>query len=308
VKPLTHLVVLAAACACAANVLAQAPAPYVWTLPAKFPRPRVPTDNPMTAEKVALGRYLFYDTRLSRNGTQACATCHEQARAFTDGKARAVGSTGATHPRGAMSLVNVAYASSLTWANPSQSRLEAQALVPTFGDHPIELGLEQPGTALLAALRQIDMYRRLLPAAFPGDADPFTIANVTRGLAAFERTIVSARSPYDRYHYDRDDAAVSADAKRGEQMFFSQGLSCFRCHNGFNFSGATDFEGRREGGTPEYHNTGLYNLAGALSYPAENTGVFEITHRPDDVGRLKARRSGTSPSRRPTCTTAASPR
>ena len=72
----------------------------------------------MSEAKVELGRYLFYDTRLSGNGTQSCGTCHEQARAFTDGRARSVGSTGEVHPRGSMSLVNVAYAQALTWANP----------------------------------------------------------------------------------------------------------------------------------------------------------------------------------------------
>ena len=107
-------------------------------------------------------------------------------------------------------------------------------------------------------------------------------------MASFERTIISARSPYDRYHYDRDDTAISPAARRGEQLFFSQPLSCFRCHNGFNFSGATDFEGRHEGGVPEYHNTGLYNLAGPLSYPSPNTGVYEVTHRSEDIGKFKA--------------------
>src|SRR5262249_17121335 len=165
-------------------------------VPANFPRPRVPPGNPLTAEKATLGRYLFYDTRLSRNGTQSCATCHEQARAFTDGKAHAVGSTGEIHPRSAMSLVNVAYASALTWANPSLTRLEDQALIPMFGDHPIELGLKQPGTAVLATLRQVGVYQRLLPAAFPGEPDPFTIANLTRAIATFERPIASAPSPY----------------------------------------------------------------------------------------------------------------
>src|SRR5579864_4577136 len=86
------------------------PAAFTWNLPAGFPTPRVPADNPMTAAKVELGRHLFYDTRLSGNGQQACATCHEQARAFTDGRQRAVGSTGEVHPRNTMSLVNVAYA------------------------------------------------------------------------------------------------------------------------------------------------------------------------------------------------------
>jgi cytochrome c peroxidase len=267
---------------------AQGPQAYDLRVPPAFPRPRVPADNALTMSKVELGRRLFYDTRLSGNGQQSCASCHEQARAFTDGKARAVGSTGEMHPRGAMSLVNVAYASALTWGDPTKTRLEDQALVPMFGDHPVELGLEQPGTSMLARLRDVEVYRRLFPDAFPDGADAFTVPNVTRALATFERTIISGRSAYDRYHYDRDDTAISPAARRGEQLFFSQPLSCFRCHNGFNFSGATDFEGRHEGGMPEYHNTGLYNLAGALSYPSPNTGVYEVTHRPEDIGKFKA--------------------
>src|SRR5262245_24333274 len=103
---------------------------YAWKLPQGFAAPFVPADNQMSAAKVELGRYLFYDTRLSGNGRQACATCHEQARAFTDGRARSMGSTGQMHPRGSMSLVNVAYAAALTWGNTSVTRLEDQALVP----------------------------------------------------------------------------------------------------------------------------------------------------------------------------------
>jgi cytochrome c peroxidase len=83
---------------------------YEWTLPRGFPAPNVPADNPISDAKAVLGRYLFYDTRLSGNGTQSCGTCHEQARAFTDGRGRSIGSTGQTHPRGSMSLVNIAYA------------------------------------------------------------------------------------------------------------------------------------------------------------------------------------------------------
>jgi cytochrome c peroxidase len=129
----------------------------------------------MSEAKAELGRHLFYDTRLSGNGTQSCATCHEQERAFTDGRARAVGSTGEVHPRGSMSLVNVGYAAALTWGNPTLTRLEDQALV----------------------------------------------------------------------------------------------------------------EGRREGHV-EFHNTGLYNAAGALSYPPPNTGIYEFTKKPEDVGKFKA--------------------
>jgi cytochrome c peroxidase len=127
----------------------------------------------------------------------------------------------------------------------------------------------------------------MFPAAFPSESEPFTISNVTRAIASFERTIISAGSPYDRYHYGREDQAISDSAKRGEVLFFSEPLSCFRCHGGFNFSDATDFEGR-SGGEVRFHNTGLYNVAGPLSYPMPNVGIYEYTSRPEDVGKFKA--------------------
>ena len=114
---------------------------YQWDLPPRVPSPRLPVDTPITPERVELGRYLFYDTRLSGNGTQSCATCHIQALAFTDGRSRAVGSTGERHPRSSMSLANVAYRDALTWANPALRSLEEQVLVPMFGADPVELGL-----------------------------------------------------------------------------------------------------------------------------------------------------------------------
>ena len=95
----------------------------------------------MTTVKVALGRRLFYDTRISGNRTFACASCHQQAHAFTDGRAHALGSTGEAHPRSAMSLANVAYNASFGWADPSVRTLEAQIAVPMFNEHPIELGI-----------------------------------------------------------------------------------------------------------------------------------------------------------------------
>jgi cytochrome c peroxidase len=259
---------------------------YRWELPKGFPRPRVPADNPMTTAKVRLGRVLFYDQRMSVNGTESCGTCHQQELAFTDGKPQGVGATGQLHSRGAMSLVNIAYSAVLTWNNPNEHSLEHQALTPMFGDHPVELGLTGNGDAYLQVLRSDSGYREMFPAAFPSESDPFNIANVTKAIASFERTIISAGSPYDRYHYGGDDQAISDSAKRGEVLFFSEPLSCFRCHGGFNFSDATDFEGRKEG-TAEFHNTGLYNLAGALSYPAPNLGIYEYTSRPEDVGKFK---------------------
>src|SRR5471030_1737506 len=89
---------------------------YKWDLPKGFPEPFVPEDNPMSVAKVEHGRHLFYDTRMSSNGKQSCATCHRQDLAFSDGKKVSVGSTGESHPRNAMSLVNIAYSAALTWA------------------------------------------------------------------------------------------------------------------------------------------------------------------------------------------------
>lgn len=259
---------------------------YSWNLPKGFPKPHVPADNPMTAAKVELGRYLFYDTRMSVNGKSSCATCHEQKLAFTDGRAVSVGATGEAHPRSAMSLVNVAYSAALTWSNPNLKELEEQALVPMFGEHPLELGLRE-GDGFLPMLRSDARYRMLFADAFPGEPDAFTVNNVTRAIACFERSIISARSPYDRYHYGGEDNAVSDSAKRGEILFFSQNISCFRCHSGFNFSDASTSE-RNFGREVEFHNTGLYNLPGLLSYPAPNTGIYEYTKAAADVGKFKA--------------------
>lgn len=249
------------------------------TQPGGFPDPVIPADNPMTAAKIELGRHLFYDPRLSVNATQSCASCHRQELAFTDGRPQGVGSTGEKHPRSAMSLVNVAYAPVLTWAHPKLTSLEEQALVPMFGTDPIELGLKEPGERLLNELRADRMYQRLFPAA----GEEFSIAGVTKAIAAFERSIVSMRSPYDRYRYGHDNDAISAAAKRGEILFFSsEKAGCFQCHGGWNFSGAVRYSGGREPNV-EFHNTGLYPV-----YPPRNTGLQEHTGNPKDAGKFRA--------------------
>ena len=191
---------------------------YRWDLPPGVPPPRVPVDAPMTAARVDLGRYLFYDTRLSGNRTQSCATCHIQALAFTDGRSRAVGSTGDRHPRSSMSLANVAYRDALTWANPTLRSLEEQALVPMFGTDPVELGLAGHELRVQAELAASSIYQRLFAAAFPALVPAsrargvverlVTTENVALALAAFPRSIVSFRSPYDRYRFHGDEAAL----------------------------------------------------------------------------------------------------
>ena len=240
----------------------------------------------MTEAKVELGRHLFYDTRLSVNGKQSCASCHEQAKAFSDGKALAIGTTGETHPRSSMSIVNIAYTPVLTWANPNMKQLERQALVPMFGEHPVELGLSGKETEVLARLKAEPRYQKFFPEVFGNSADPFTIENVTKAIAAFERVLISGDSPYDRY-LNGDKRAISLSAKRGETLFFGERLECFHCHGGFNFSQTTDHVGKAFAEI-EFHNTGLYNLDGKGAFPKDNQGTFDITQRTEDIGKFRA--------------------
>lgn len=259
---------------------------FAWRLPSWFPKPVVPADNPMSELKVQLGRHLFYDPQLSANGTQACASCHHQELGFTDGKLTALGSTGQVHPRNSMGLANVAYSAVFTWGNPLVLQLEAQAMVPIFGSEPIELGMKGKEDELVARLRATERYQSLFPRAFPDDVDPFSIGNLVRAISAFERTLVSGDSAYDRYAYGHDSSALSESAQRGLQLFNSERLECFHCHNGFALQDSITYQGK---GPLEvrFHNTGLYNIDGHGAYPAPNTGVHEITGKPEDMGRFR---------------------
>jgi len=260
----------------------------ILRVPKGFPRPLIPSDNPLTAEKVRLGRYLFYDKRMSVNGTMSCATCHRQELAFTDGRGRARGATGELHPRGAMSLVNVAWNRAFNWADPSVHSLEEQALKPMMSTDPVELGFGVIEECFLKAARTDPVYSVLFPAAFSNELNPWTTSNIAKALASFERTIVSRSSPWDRFHFEGEENAIPEAAKRGEFLFFlDSGPACFRCHGGFNFSDSIAFEGG--GASPAaFHNTGLYNLTGEFSYPPRGRGLYEFSKLRKDVGRFKA--------------------
>lgn len=260
--------------------------PWQWELPAGFPEPYVPPDNPMSAVKVELGRRLFYDKRLSQNETMACASCHDQARAFTDGEVTPTGSTGHVLPRNAMSLTNVAYLSFFTWANPKLASLEEQALVPMLADFPLELGVQLDPEAVLARFRDdldiADMFAR----SFPGEDDPVTVANITKAIASFERTLLSGDSPYDRYIYGDDETAMSPAALRGMELFFSERAECYHCHAGLTFT--TSFRtAASEPGPADFQNTGLYNIGGTGAYPTGNGGLYEFTGDPADMGKYR---------------------
>jgi cytochrome c peroxidase len=262
---------------------AGAPA-YVWDLPKGFPLPRVPKDNPMSEAKVALGRRLFFDVRLSGNGKQSCGSCHEPAKAFTDGRATSLGSTGEAHPRGAMSLANVGYAAALTWANPILLTLEQQAVVPMFGDAPVELGMKDDAT-LVARLAADAEYPAAFAKAFPGAEKPISLDHVTKALASFQRTIVSGDSPYDRY-LRGDVSAITESQRRGGALFFSEKVECYHCHGGFAFSDSAVSEGSFF--ELSFHNTGLYDVDGKGAYPEPNRGLIDVTGKPEHMGRFRA--------------------
>jgi cytochrome c peroxidase len=262
-----------------------------WDLPAWVPPPREPANNPATPAKVELGRHLFYDKRLSANQTMACATCHEQARAFTDGKKTAVGITGEVSKRNSMALANVAYLPTLTWGNPQIESLEVQALIPIFGEHPVEMGMAGKEALLFERLRADPTYQKLFADAFPdqlldGAENLYSLSTLTKAIAAFQRTMLSFKTPYDRYKYGNDKNAISAAAKRGEALFFGEKMECYHCHAGFNF---TDNIQHSNLAFPErgFHNTGLYNEDSRGTYPPGHEGIAEFTGRDDDMGKFR---------------------
>ncbi len=266
--------------------IANVNAPFQWRVPAWAPTPAVPEDNSMSVAKVELGRHLFYDRRLSRNETMSCGTCHQQAKAFTDGVAVPIGVTGEKHTRGSMSLTNVGYLPVLTWANPNIKTLEQQALVPMFGEHPVEMGMAGREQELFERLRRDALYPNMFATAFPESKGEISLATITRAIGAFQRTLISLDAPYDRYRHGGDEGAISPAAKRGETLFFSEKFECYHCHAGFTF---TDNVHHSRLPFPEigFHNNALYNVDERGGYPKSNQGIIEFTNRPEDMGKFR---------------------
>jgi cytochrome c peroxidase len=255
---------------------------FDWNIPDSIPLPRVPENNPMTEEKFQLGRHLFYDARLSTDGSVSCSSCHEQEKAFSDGIANA---TGDIHPRNSQSLVNVAWYQTLTWGNPALSTIEQQIMMPLLGVDPVEHGINEGNfEQILRSVQAEPRYAELFPNAFPEQNDPLlgelAWDNTLKSLASFVRGLVSFDSPFDR-------GELSESAKRGESLFNGERLECFHCHTGYNFSDAT-IDRETTFSQLNFHNTGLYNIDGLGAYPQPNTGRHEVTNEPDHMGQFRA--------------------
>ena len=143
---------------------------------------------------IELGRHLFYDRRLSLNNDRSCGICHEQAKGFTDGFVRAVGTTEAIHPRNTISLINVNTRLSLGWIEQQQSHLESQLLIPLLGSQPVEMGASEILLSRLSDMNSDETYQYLLQDL---NLTQLTIDHLSKAIASFERTILSHQSPYD---------------------------------------------------------------------------------------------------------------
>ena len=265
---------------------------WKWNLPSYVPEPWVPADNPMSEAKFQLGRYLYYDKRLSSSGTYSCSTCHIQAFGFTSGTALPVGVNGDILPRSSMSPVNSAFNASYTWANPNLVTLERQAEVPLYGDQPAELGINSSNQwVILASLQADSKYQTMFADAFPSENNPINYANIIKAIACFERGLISFGSKYDQWLQGK--TSLTAAEYNGYLIFNSELGECYHCHSGFNFTNHVTYKGLFFV-QKSYHNNGDYNLGAAVgnplangNYPAPNWGLYTFTGIATDMGKFK---------------------
>jgi cytochrome c peroxidase len=222
----------------------------------------IPAENPLTLEKVKLGRDLFSDKRLSRDETVACATCHDPAKAFTDDKPLAVGVFGRQGNRRVPTLVNRAYGRAFFW-DGRIATLEEQVVQPILNDKEMDMTLEE----VVKRLGSDKYYISRFTEAFGKSG--VTEENLARALASYVRTILSGSSPYDRYVLG-DTSALSEEARRGLAIFRGKG-NCTDCHLGPNL---TD---------ERFHNTGVAWRDGQLV----DVGRHKISGIEKDRGAFK---------------------
>lgn len=218
----------------------------------------IPADNPMTPEKVALGRQLFFDERLSGDGTRSCYSCHVCEKGLTDGLAKAVGAFNKQLPRSSPTLWNIGYHKEFYWDGRSGS-LEKQAMAAWTGAN---MGAKADEIAV--KLNGISGYHSQFQKIFGGAATP---DNIVKAIAAFERTIISGDTAFDRYRAG-DTSAMSEAAVRGWNNF--QAIKCTNCHDGVLF---TD---------QQYHNVGI-----GMDQKEPDVGRFKVTNKPEDTGAFK---------------------
>ena len=244
---------------------AQSATEYKLTIPFGLEETKVviPEDNPLTKDKVELGRLLFFDKRLSQDNTIACANCHLAKFAFTDGKPVSTGIRGQKGGRSAPASINRVFSSAQFWDGRAAT-LEAQSVGPFT--NPIEHGFANYDV-MMAKMMKIPGYRKLFMQVF--GEDKITIDNVGKAIASFQRTVLSGNSPADRFDQGQEEGAIPAAAQHG-LILFREKARCTKCHSGFNF---TD---------EKFHNLGL-----GWDDNKVDLGRYMVTKNAEDIGAFK---------------------
>jgi cytochrome c peroxidase len=226
-----------------------------------------PEDNPYSAAKVELGRFLYFDTRISSDNSTSCASCHAPEKAFTDNAPVSTGIGGQKGGRSAPTVINRAYSTQQFWDGRAAS-LEDQAIGPIA--NPIEMTSNKTATeahdACVARLRGVPGYVALFEKAF--GTKSITIELVGKAIATFERTVYSGNAPFDKYN-NGDTSAMNESQVRGMKLFFGR-LACDSCHIGFNFTDGS------------YENIGI-----GMDKPNPDLGRFVVSGKEEDRGAFK---------------------
>jgi cytochrome c peroxidase len=214
----------------------------------------------MTQEKVALGHQLFFDERLSIDGSKSCYSCHVCEHGLTDGLPKAIGPGNKQLPRSSPTLWNIGYHKEFYWDGRSNS-LEAQAMAAWKGGN---MGVGEKTSEIAAKINALQDYKTQFQNVFQSDATP---ENMMKAIAAYERTIIGGNTPWDRYRAG-DKSALSERAERGWNIF--QSIKCNNCHDGILF---TD---------QQYHNVGI-----GMDQKEPDPGRGKVTNKPEDTGAFK---------------------
>jgi cytochrome c peroxidase len=229
---------------------------------------------------IELGRYLFFDRRLSVNNTRSCATCHNPQFAFTDGYKRSLGAFADIHQRNTQPLFNLKYLKYLTAADSTLHSALQQMENPLFNNHPAEMGVKGNEENILQKIKTDENYRQ----QFALINKEISWMTIKTAISSFINSLHSGNAPYDKFKKG-DTVALSPSQKRGLQLFFSAELKCGSCHGGFNFSMPSVTN--EKGDTLYYFNTGLYDLDGKGAYPVYDEGLYQLTKNRSDMGKFR---------------------
>jgi len=237
------------------------PTPLNLDIPKHFPDMDIPEDNPTTVEGVTLGRYLFYEKKLSGDNTMSCATCHIDKDGFSDKRQFSIGIDGSVGTRQAMAIINIGWLDDLFWDGRAKG-VENQALAPV--EDPIEM--KANWDEVVIKLQNTDIYPSMFFDAFCSDT--ITKENAVKAIAQFERTMISKDSKFDHalYYYTKG-VEFTDDESEGYDLFYGERADCFHCHSG---SLLTD---------QIFHNNGLDAIPDA--------GLEKVTNNPSDKGRFR---------------------